>query len=112
MDNSWGEEGWTNCSDCGGRFKWTTAGQHRHRTLCWECVKFKVDLGPMDWRLFQRQRACLSELANSEHLSEEESEALQGIHNLLDHIVDEARRMGRNVPSLDEITLDRLAALD
>ena len=103
------DEGWANCADCEERFRWSNTGHHQHKTLCYECVKFEIDLGPIDWRLFQRQRACLGELMVSDHLSEEEEEALQGIHNLLDHIVDEARRVGRNVPSLDDVVLDRLA---
>lgn len=102
-------EGWTDCEECGGRFKWDDTAYHKHRTKCIKCVEFIIDLGPMDWRLFQCQRACLSELAASDRLSEEESEALQGIHNLLDHIVDEARRRARNVPSLDDVVLDRLS---
>lgn len=104
-------EGWANCEDCGGRFKWGDTAYHKHRTKCIKCIEFIIDLGPMDWRLFQQQRACLSELVNNEALSEEEQDALQGIHSLLDHIVDEARRMGRNVPSLDEVVLDRVAGV-
>ena len=102
-------EGWSNCVDCGCRYKWDTCGFHRHRNLCLDCTEFLVQLGPMDFRLLQCQRSCLAELADSPHLTDEESDVLQGIEALLDHIVDQARKSGRKVPSLEEAVLERLS---
>lgn len=102
-------EGWTDCEECGGRFKWDDTAYHKHRTKCIKCVEFIIDLGPMDWRLFQRQRHVLLRLTEDDRLDDLEQEYLTGLLHLTDHIHDTAKVMGRNIPSLDEIVLDLMA---
>lgn len=72
--------------------------------VCAGCaaVDFPIDLGPMDWRLFQIQRATLLALTEDDRLSKPEQAHLSGIL-ATEHELD--------VPSLDEIVLDRLAEL-
>jgi len=76
-------------------------------------IMFKIDLGPMDWRLFQIQRSVLIDLVfdRENRLTEEELTALEGILNLTDHIVDVANKRCCGVPDLREIVLDRLASI-
>jgi hypothetical protein len=76
-------------------------------------ITFKIDLGPMDWRLFQIQRSILINLVinNENNLTCEELSALEGILCLTDHIVDVAERRCCNIPDLNEIVLDRLASI-
>lgn len=76
---------------------------------CPSCVRFKVDLTPMAWREFQKQRAVLTGLVVDERMTEAEQEALMGILNLTDHIVDAGRERGFTIPSFEDIVLDRMA---
>jgi len=81
--------------------------------VCAGCAAddFPIDLGPIDWRLFQVQRATLLSLIEDDRLSEMEHEHLKGIIAFTDHIIDVANEHEIDVPSLDEIVLDRLAEI-
>lgn len=101
---------WRNCDSCGQRYEvsnWHWAMEK----YCSDCLDFDVNLGVMDWRLFQAQRAVLIELVDNKdgRLDGVEVEALKGVLILTDHIVSCAEEAGRRVPSLDEILLDRIA---
>lgn len=101
-------ESWTSCPDCGTNTQATLSNQSGH---CSRCLDFPVRLGRMDWNLFQRQRSVLIELASDERLTEQEQDYLTGLLHLTDHIIDTANYRGVMVPTLDEVILDRLAAL-
>jgi hypothetical protein len=49
-----------------------------------------IDLGKMDWKMLRGQKTALVVLAGSRKVSATETEALDGIIALLDHIQDRA----------------------
>jgi len=99
---------WNNCACCKQRYKVT---EPNFQDNCSVCFIFKVKLNPMDWRLFQKQRAVLLALTTDERMSEGECEALEGLLALTDTIVDAGKEHGYQIPSLDEVLLDRMADL-
>jgi len=72
-----------------------------------------INLGTMDWRLFQRQRLTLINLTVDDRLDEVEQRSLVGILHLTDHIIDTAEEQGAPVPPLDDpsLTLESMADL-
>jgi hypothetical protein len=72
---------------------------------------FVIDLGPMDWNLFQRQRFTLMHLVDDKRLDDREAEHLMGLLHMTDYIVGVAQTEGRPVPDLDDIVLDQLAEI-
>jgi len=63
---------------------------------------FNIDIGPMDWALFQQQRATLISLVLvTSPLSESQQDHLTGILHLTDHIIDTARDRGIDVPGME-----------
>jgi len=100
------------CEGCSTEYELTEKDLLWNKALsrvCWDCLDFDINLGTMDWRLFQRQRAVLIGLTDSDRLTEEEQETLEGLLSLTDHIIDVARQRQKTVPSLEDVTLDRLA---
>lgn len=97
-----------NCRSC-GQFYEIQDWHPNLKFVCEDCLDFDINLGVMDWRLLQMQRATLLALSTDDRLDEKEQEHIEGILSLTDHIIDTATSRGKKVPSLDEIVLDRLA---